>query len=391
MLFLLCDYLYYYKLQEVRKKMKSFPIMALFIMLIGTDCTGRTLTTPTREQDNLRVDKIGDMSVDRAAHQAVLLNTGKVLIIGGCGGTGCDHYYDSVELFDPSTRTFQPAASMSTPRAGHAAVILPDGKVLVCGGWTGQGATASTQIYDPATDQWTSVGDMNDARESLMAVPLPGGRVLVTGGSGGQDDPASAEIFDPATSTFSAVGPMSTNHYLATALADGRVLLTGGESEAGAILRSAEIFDPVTNEFQPTGEMTSPRVKHAGVLLPDGKVLIIGGSDTGGYSSRFSSTEIFDPKTGTFTPGPDLNFGRHKLRDAVLVLPSGAILIAGGAIKLELFDPEDQVFNIVEGELSGPQMFATTTVLSDENVLLLGGYDDHTRSSATAWLVHENR
>jgi Kelch motif/Galactose oxidase, central domain len=389
------------RLLEVR--MKTLIILAALASFTLASCAGGTAEpiqiepAPTdmaqvesahTEADHMDVEKIGEMPVERAAHQATLLTTGQVLITGGCGGVGCDLYLDSVELFEPATRTFQPAAPMSMPRAGHAAVALSDGRVLVCGGWTGEGPTASAEIYDPASGQWTTVGEMNDARESLMAILLPDGRVLVTGGSGGQEDLASADVFDPATSTFSAVGPMGSNHYLATLLADGRVLLTGGESDSGEILRSAEIFDPATNQFQPTGKMRTPRVKHAGALLPDGKVLIIGGSDTRGFASRFTSTEIYDPATGTFLPGPNMNFGRHKMRDAVTVLPSRFVLVAGGAVRLELFNPDEEIFLPVEGELSGPQMFATATLLPGGEVLVLGGYDDRTRSSATAWLVH---
>ena len=93
--------------------------------------------------------------------------------------------------------------------------------------------------------------------------------------------------------------------------------------------------------------------------------------------------------TGNFSPGPDLNSGRHKIRDAVVVLPSGSILVAGGATSMEVFDPVEQHFVTVDGELSGPQMFATATLLSTGEVLVLGGYDDHTQPSATAWMVLE--
>jgi hypothetical protein len=374
------------------------------LVLLGVAACGIATKSPSNEPTKLptseptsivlqplRVVQIGAMLEERAAHQATLLPTDHVLITGGCAGRGCDRYLDSVELFDPDTQSFEPGPPMSTPRAGHVASALGDGRVLVAGGWTGQGATASGEIYDPATGRWTVTGDMADARESLMAVTLADGRVLVTGGSGGVDDLASAEVFDPSTSTFAAVGPMETNHYLATALADGRVLLTGGQDAAGEILGSAEIFDPTTGGFLPAGEMAVPRIKHAGALLADGRVLILGGSDTRGYSGRFTSTELYNPATGVFSTGPDMAWGRHKIRDAVVMLPSGAVLVAGGALRPELFDPVDQVFVAVEGELSGPQMFATATLLSGGDVLILGGYDDRTQPSDGAWLVHSGR
>lgn len=351
-----------------------------------------TIDVPTKAQNDaipapLQVTKIGAMSIERAAHQATLLQTGQVLITGGCAQRGCERFHASTELFDPDTQTFRPATPMFTPRAGHAAVALPDGRVLVAGGWTGEEATASAEIYDPVTGEWTAVADMNTTRESLMAVPLPDGRVLISGGL----DPAPAELFDPATATFSAIKQTETNHYLATAMADGRVLVTGGQNAAGETLRSAATFDPIANTFQPTGEMAVPRVKHAAALLTDGRVLIIGGSDNRGYSNRFTSTEIFDPASGRFAPGPDLQWGRHKIRDAVVVMPGGDVLIAGGAVRLERFDPVEQVFVPVTGELSGPQMFATATLLASGEVLVLGGYDDRTQPSDAAWLVHTGR
>jgi hypothetical protein len=335
-----------------------------------------------------RVVPVGHMSTDRAAHQATLLPDGRVLVSGGCAGDHCSRTLASAELYDPATRSFRRAASMNVPRASHAAALLPDGRVLVVGGWDGSAPTASAEVYDPRADRWSKVGDMTTPRASGIAVPLADGRVLVVGGGQGRlANLASVEVFDPATSTFSAVGSASTNHYLATRLADGRVLLTGGEGADGSILAGAEILDPATGRFEPTGSMATARVKHAAVLLPDGKVLVIGGSDTRGYAGRFASTEIWDPATGTFSSGPDMRWGRHKIRDAIAVLPSGDVVVAGGAPRPEVYDRARRVFVAATGEIGGPQMFATATLLRSGDVLVLGGYDHHTQPSAAAWLI----
>jgi hypothetical protein len=126
---------------------------------------------------------------------------------------------------------------------------------------------------------------------------------------------------------------------------------------SSGILPAAEIFDPATGEFHPTGDMARARVKHAAALLSGGRVLIIGGSDIRGYRARFTSTEIYNPTAGLFSPGPDFRWGRHKLRDAVFVLHSGAELVAGGAVRPEIFNPVDQIFVPAVGELSGTQRF----------------------------------
>jgi hypothetical protein len=334
------------------------------------------------------VHSIGEMTTGRAAHQAAMLPSGRVLITGGCAGDGCAPFHRSTEIFDPSDRTFRSAAPMAVPRASHTATPLQDGRVLVAGGCSGRGATANAEIYDEESERWAPVGEMTEPRCSHVAVPLVDGRVFVMGGGHGRlPDLRSAEIFDPATSTFASLGGMRGNHYLATRLADGRVLLTGGQGVGGEVLASAELFDPASDTFEPTGDMTTARVKHAAAVLPDGRVLVIGGSDQRGYDGRFSSTEIYDPETGSFSPGPGLRYGRHKIRDAVAALPSGAIIVAGGAVRPELFDPADPVFIGARGRLGGPQMFATASVLKGGDVLVLGGYDQRTRVAADAWMI----
>lgn len=337
---------------------------------------------------------IGAMSAERAAHQATLLTTGQVLVTGGCAGRGCNPIDASVELFDPGTRSFRVVAPMASPRVSHFATMLADGRVLVSGGWTGQRATASAEIYDPVRNRWTPAADMTTPRMSPIAATLPGGRVLISGGEERTGVPlATAEVFDPSTSTFLQVGTMRTPRasHTAVSLRDGRVLVIGGHRARGEILRSAEIFDAATGEFRATGDMAVPRHKLAAALLADGRVLVIGGSDARDYGGRYASTEIYDPVTGTFARGPDMRWSRHKIGDAVAVLPAGTVIVGGGAAQPELFDPADRAFVAIDGMLSGPQMFATATLLATGDVLILGGYDDSIRSSASAWLVITTR
>jgi Kelch motif/Galactose oxidase, central domain len=363
------------------------PVVAGAILAIVACGNGEGQPT-TSSRATVRVVSAGRMTVARAAHQATLLPDGRVLITGGCSGSHCDTALSSTETYDPTSGEFRPAAPMALPRASHAAVALSDGRILVVGGWTGRRATATAEIYDPANGAWTAADSMTSPRVSCIARVLRDGRVLIVGGgNGGLPDLATAEVFEPRSHSFAPVGPMASNHYLATLLSDGRVLVTGGQGPDGAILASAEVFDPATSTFRRVGDMGTPRVKHGAALLGDGRVLIIGGSDGRGFAGRFSSTEIYDPATESFSPGPRLHDGRHKLRDAVVTLSSGEVLVAGGARRPEVFDPASGGFTQVDGMLAGPQMFATATALRSGNVLVLGGYDEHTRPSAAAWLI----
>ncbi len=361
------------------------------IAVIGTTTAVVTKQESVQADTNLlHVVQIDEMSTARAAHQATLLGSGEVLITGGCSG-GCDTNLRSTELYEPGTQVFRPAAARATARGSHAAIPLTDGRVLVAGGWSERRATRSAEIYDPGSNRFVAAGSMTVERAAPKATRLPDGRVLITGGQTSEFEPlASSELFDPSSSSFSSTASMSVPRigHVAVSLADGRVLIIGGrQARRGEILRTAEIFDPSTRQFRTTGDMSSPRHKHAAALMPDGRVLVLGGSDPRDKRGRYRSTEIYDPKTGKFTDGPDMRWPRFKLPDAVAVLPSGAVLVAGGAAQLELFDLGSQNFVLVQGQLSGPREFATASLLPSGEVLALGGYDEQIRTSASAWLV----
>lgn len=357
--------------------------------MTGLLCAALLVSAPagTREE-SAPLRRIADMNVARAAHQATLLDSGHVLVTGGCG-EGCDAKHASAELFDPQSDTFAATASMATPRASHTATRLNDGRVLVAGGWADREVVNSAEIFDPATRRFTPADDMTAARAGHAAVRLPDGRVLLAGGESATNASlASTEIFDPATGTFSPGARMRTprNSHVAVALADGRVLVAGGHSARGKILRSAEIFDPRNGKFVPTGDMKIARHKFAAIRLRNGKVLVVGGSDARDHDGRMRSTEIFDPESGRFAAGPDMRQARHKIEDALVMLPSGRVLVAGGAPHPEVYDPRAGKFTMSDGTFGGERMFATATRLGDGRVLILGGYDERIRTSNAAWL-----
>jgi N-acetylneuraminic acid mutarotase len=142
---------------------------------------------------------------------------------------------------------------MSAGRIGHTAVLLPDGTVLVAGGYTndssGNNATslASAELYDPISETWTDTGSMAEARDGQTATLLSDGTVLVAGGqvirnNEGQGNLATAELYDPTSETWTATATMTEARYghRATLLLDGRVLVAGG----GSTSASAELYAP---------------------------------------------------------------------------------------------------------------------------------------------------
>src|SRR5947207_5436896 len=164
--------------------------------------------------------------------------------------------------------------------------------------------------------------------------------------------------------------------HAATALTDGRILITGGRDSAGNIVAVSEIFDPATDTSTASATLTTPRVDHTATLLPDGKVLVAGGSDANG---SLSSVEIFDPANaaaGFRTLSASM--GAARAQHPATVLNDGKVLIAGGddAGTAEIFDPATETFSSVLMAMAAPRIGHTATLFSDDSVLLAGGNTD---------------
>ncbi|HEX9988829.1 MAG TPA: kelch repeat-containing protein [Chloroflexia bacterium] len=327
----------------------------------------------------------GSMSVGRCCHTATLLPNGKVLVAGGFEQEG--DLQASVELYDPAAGKFVPTGNMTIARVGHSATLLKTGKVLLVGGFGDNGQLSSADIYDPVTGKFTPTGSMTNRRGGFTATLLKDGRVLVAGGNDGTWL-ASAEIYDPATGKFTPTGSMSTVRaaHAAALLGDGRVLVTGGDTGRSTVLASAELYDPATGRFSSAGNMSVVRHKHAATSLADGSVLVIGGSDARDWTGRYKSVEVYDAAGRKFVAKGNMSVARFKLADATALLPDGRLLIAGGAEQVEVYDPAKDTFSTAEGQMDAWRMYQTATTLPDGRVLIVGGYDDRIVGTAQAWV-----
>ena len=139
----------------------------------------------------------------------------------------------------------------------------------------------SAELFNPANGTWTATGSLNTGREHHTATLLPNGQVLVAGGfNSTSGDLASAELFNPASGTWTATGSLNTGRDLhtATLLPDGQVLVAGGaNSNSGLPLTSAELFNPANGTWTVTGSLNTARDYHTAALLPNGQVLVAGG------------------------------------------------------------------------------------------------------------------
>jgi Kelch motif/Galactose oxidase, central domain len=272
----------------------------------------------------------------------------------------------------------------------------------------------------PLRSPYETIGGHFAATVTLLA----DGEVLIVGG-GTMHATATrlAEIYSPVTDRFRPAGGglMATARTRQTAalLKDGRVLVAGGMNPMGSALKSAELFDPKSGKWLATGSMAAPRYNATATLLPDGRVLIAGGSSTSeGYAGAsqerheeqsLDTAELYDPRTGTFSPAGkqervlDLTSGKllihasmaaaRRNQSATLITTgplAGEVLIAGGIgsnekplASAELYDPKTNRFKPT-GSMSVARTGQTATELRDGRVLLAGGTDASDRALATA-------
>lgn len=334
------------------------------------------------------------MPVARAAHAAIGLPDGRVLLIGGCVRESCEAGPDSgtVDAFDPRSMRFERAGALLEPRVSTTAALLPGGKVLLAGGWVGTAITASTELFDPKTRRSRPGPRLAGPRTDMAVVRLADGRILLAGGYDGRQAVAAIDIYNPADNSVRPLGTLAVRRADAEAalLPDGRVLIVGGGSNGRGDLRaeaSAEIVDPATGRARMAGSLAHARYKHAIIALPGGKILAIGGSDERDSRGKLDVIESFDPATARFTPAGRTLAKRYKISSSVVLLADGRVLIAGGAPRAEIFDPATGRSSWAGPGFGGSLNFATATSVPS-GVLVAGGYyEDGIRMSRRAWLL----
>jgi N-acetylneuraminic acid mutarotase len=312
--------------------------------------------------------KTGNLKNDLTAPAATLLQNGQVLLAGGDNSNGL---LASAELYNPANGQWTATGSMNTA-GGGALTLLQNGQVLLTG--------ADVELYNPSTGMWTVTANMSTARYAYTQTLLPNGEVLVAGGyekscvTGPWPAISSAELYNPATGTWTATGSINQARlgHTATLLTNGQLLVAGGDDVNGA---TAELYNPTTGNWANTGSMNTPRRWQYAVLLANGKPLVL-------FGSFVTSTELYDPATGKWTvngnTGATAQFGF-----SVTLLNTGKVLIAGGANCVyprpcqnvnfaELYDPSVGA-SASTGSMNVARSGHSATLLLNGQVLAAGG------------------
>jgi hypothetical protein len=249
---------------------------------------------------------------------------------------------------------------------------------------------SATMSHVDASHGWSPTGSMSMPRMGHTATPLADGRVLVSGGQIAPDaSTETAEVYDPALGTWSATGSMSLPRYwhTATRLSDGRVLVSGGlylRGSFGGVLDGAELYDPRLGTWSRTGSMTRPRYLHTATLLSDGRVLVIG-----------DGAEIYDPGPGTWSPAAAMSTPRSE--HTATLLSDGRVLVTGNfgggssvSASAELYDPRLDTW-LATAPMNTPRYRHTATLLPGGRVLVSGGWGNADIVAASAELYDPDR
>jgi len=291
-----------------------------------------------------------------------------------------------------STIAFGNSVTITPTFAGGTGVISP-GDIAVTSGQGISVSPSSTTTYwltvtnlagTTATSATTVTVTTGTIAQSLnrssttrysgsTAVTLANGKVLVFGS---ENYSVITDLYDPTTNSFTRVGDMHEGRAGAQGilLPSGKVLVMGGQyfTTTYAARQSAELFDPVTNTWSYTGSLNYARFDNFAILLNNGKVLVGGGSSG-------SNVELYNPATGIFSLAASMPTGRS--RAAAALLPNGNVLVLGGegsnAKTADIYNVASDSWSSLTPQMNyyhgGGQAIAT---LNDGRIVIAGGWND---------------
>jgi hypothetical protein len=338
---------------------------ALFLSLVAT-----ALLPQAKGADGFV--ETGTMVGDFRYSKAVLLTNGKVLVAGGYNSPSGGGYVPSSQLYDPSTGLWSATGARSSTDYVQVATSMNNGNALGFG-------TNGVELYNSATNLWSKVRQIGSSLTVSSATLLTNGKVLVVGYNYNdywQSYTSLAQIYDPLTGICTSTGSplFARTGHTATLLPNDKVLVVGGSQSPS----TAEIYDPITGIWNMVGSLRSARTSHTATLLTNGKVLIAGGDSTGsGYYA--GSAELYDPLTNLFSATGSMALGCYE-HTATLV--NGKVLVTGGSYNAggyinsskisQLYDPATGLWSTT-GDMLAARSNHTATLLANGKVLIAGG------------------
>ena len=287
---------------------------------------------------------------DMFCNGMVILSSGRPLVLGGT--LKYDNFLGEprTAFFDPATETFTDAAQMNGGRWYPTGTVLGNGSVLVVSGLTNTSSTVNTSVQIWVSGTWTPAGTI------FAGVPLyprqhllPDGQVFECGANRDSKmfDPSTNTWFEVATTNFTANRDYGTSVLLPLTQANGfkpRVMILGGANPA---TNTTELIDlSVSQPLWVNGPtMAHARIQLNATILPNGKVLVSGGSTNDEDAATAAlETELYDPDANSFTPGSSMAFPR-LYHSNTLLLPDATVLAVGGNPVRTVYEPHIEIYS----------------------------------------------
>lgn len=329
----------------------------------------------------------------------------------GVTGCGNDSYPLPAEI-DVPIGSFSAGPDLSKPRFEHASVVLPDGRVIVCGGadpksksWE---AFAELEIFNLSTNQWRDGPTMIQGRFAHQAVVLDDGNMAVFGGknnavlvgcagntpggfTGKTPYLCNTEIFNPnpAQEGWSTKPEMDMVypriHFSAMSVKQGaKVVVAGGTAQE--FPQKYELFDAYTRTWD---DISAPqngiRAFHAGIALPNEDILLIGGSTKSKDEvtpNPLREVDRFNVDAKIWTSAGSINVQRQY--HTATSLGDGRVLIAGGAefgtnvthSSTEIYDETTNTWSFRTPMHEKRQGHAAALLIGGRRVLVVGGISE---------------
>lgn len=251
------------------------------------------------------------------------------------------------DFFDPMTQRWSRGPLMQYKRWYPTDIELPDGSIMVFGGQANDiSPTMQVEQYNSTTNAFRTFPPRANRFVSLFPrmFVLPNGAIFRAG------DDTDIEIFDPVTATWTLVGNFNIGGRFSgsSVLLPGlrRVLAVGGAPDGVHETSTVEMIDFGNRNprWRYTASMHYPRVEANAVLLPDGKVLVVGGGRQDPYTDPVRQAELFDPESQTWTVMAAQRAPRMYHSTAVL-LPDGRVLSAGSDAPTSAFQTTGEVYS----------------------------------------------
>lgn len=320
--------------------------------------------------------RVDSLHFARSDHSSLELPNGNILVTGGYSDQ--DTSLAECEIFDIVNNYWVGTSSMQIPRYRHHSVLLNNNNVLVIGGFKNK----TCEIFDIDSTKWSLTDSTNFHRDGGSTINLlDNNHVLLVGGYYFSEDNSqvffldSCEIYDLNLGKWTVTSPLNVvrAYHTATKLLNGNILVTGGHNQIKA-LRSCELYNVQSGTWSFVDSLNDPRMYHSSNLLPNGKILVAGGKNSDDPQGPWlKSCEVYDPLLNEWTLVNDLSMQRSYHYS--ILLDNQRILFAGGIFGSETWELYD--INTYHSEYIDSFPFTkeiqTANLLKDGRVLSIGG------------------